>query len=132
MIPKAESQYIEFKLESINAPELAEEIVAFANAEGGEIWLGIDDAGNIEGLSRSFEADVMNICRNNCIPPIRPQYDEVRDSGQVVARITVPKGPDRPYYTSRHRYYIRVGTTKRIASREELVRLFVNGERGAF
>lgn len=31
---------------------------------------------------------------------------------------------DKPYYTSDHKYYIRVGTTKRIASREELLRLF--------
>ncbi|MCK5525109.1 MAG: hypothetical protein KAI83_18430 [Thiomargarita sp.] len=28
------------------------------------------------------------------------------------------------YYTSRNRYYLRVGSTKRIASREKLIRLF--------
>jgi len=33
----AESQYIEFKAESVKAMDLAEEIVAFANSEGGEI-----------------------------------------------------------------------------------------------
>ena len=46
---------------------LAEEIVAFANSEGGEIWLGIDDDGSPSGLSRDYEEDVMNICRTLCI-----------------------------------------------------------------
>jgi len=33
-IPEVESQYIEFKSESVKAMDLAEEIVAFANSEG--------------------------------------------------------------------------------------------------
>ena len=39
-IPQAENQYIEFKTEHVKAAELAEEMIAFANGEGGEIWLG--------------------------------------------------------------------------------------------
>jgi predicted HTH transcriptional regulator len=31
---------------------------------------------------------------------------------------------NKSYYTTDHKYYLRVGTTKRIASREELLRLF--------
>jgi len=124
VIPPAENQHVEFKLEAVSATELAEELVAFANADGGEIWLGVDDAGQPVGLSRSYEQDVMNISRSGCIPPIRPTYETVQSGGMTVARIGVPKGPDRPYYTSRNRYYIRVGSTKRIASREELMRLF--------
>jgi ATP-dependent DNA helicase RecG len=124
MIPKAENQHIEFKLEAVGANELAEEIVGFANAEGGEIWLGVDDNGKPAGLTRNYEPDVMNICRSGCVPPIYPRYETVETEGKKVARIIIPKGPDRPYYTSRNRYYVRVGTTKRIASREELLRLF--------
>jgi ATP-dependent DNA helicase RecG len=123
-IPKAESQYIEFKTEGVQAADLVEEIVAFANSEGGEIWLGMDDEGNIAGLSRSYEEDMMNLCRTACIPPLQPGYEEFEIDGRRVAKITIPRGRDKPYYTSRNRYYIRVGTTKRIASREELLRLF--------
>lgn len=124
MIPERENQYVEFKQESVTASELAEEVVAFANAEGGEIWLGVDDSGRPTGLSRSYDEDVMNICRTGCIPPIHPTYEALTLGGCSVARIGIPKGPDRPYYTSRHRYYVRVGSTKRVASREELLRLF--------
>ena len=123
-IPQSENQYIEFKSERVSAKNLAEEIVAFANAEGGEIWLGIEDDRQITGVSRSYEEDVMNICREGVIPPLRPTYQELEIEGVKVAHVSIAKGVDRPYYTSRNRYFIRVGSTKRIASREELVRLF--------
>lgn len=108
----------------MSTSELAEEMVAFANAEGGEIWLGVDDNGNPVGLSQDWEQSVMNVARSGCIPPMHPRYEPTQERGVTVARITIPKGPDRPYYTSKNRYYIRVGSTKRTASREELVRLF--------
>jgi len=123
-IPSSESPYIEFKRESVKAIDLAEEMIAFANGEGGEIWLGIGDDGIVIGVSRSYEEDVMNICRTSCIPPITVEYQHVHTGEHTVARIVVPKGKDKPYYSSRQKYYIRVGTTKSVASREELLRLF--------
>ena len=123
-IPRSENQYIEFKSERVSAKVLAEEIVAFANAEGGEIWLGVEDDRQITGISRSYEEDVMNICRNGVIPPLQPVYQEMVIEDAKIACIAVPKGVDRPYYTSKNKYYIRVGSTKRIASRAELIRLF--------
>lgn len=88
--------------------------MAFANAEGGEIWLGLADDGTPQGLSRSYEEDVMNICRTAVIPPLQPEYRELRIKDAAVAVITIPKGTDRPYYTSKNRYYVRVGSTKRV------------------
>ena len=125
-IPQAENQYIEFKSEKVSAKTLAEEIVAFANAEGGDIWIGVEDDLRITGISRSYEEDIMNICRSAVIPPLQPAYEEVDSEieGIKIARISIPKGVDRPYYTSKNQYYIRVGSTKRIVSREELIRLF--------
>lgn len=123
-IPRSESQYVEFKSERVSAKELAEEVVAFANGEGGEIWLGIEDNREISGLSRSYEEDVINICRTSVIPPLQPIYEELEFEGKRIARVTIPKGVDRPYYTTKNRYLIRVGSTKRVASREELIRLF--------
>jgi len=124
LIPTTENQYVEFKSEAVKAMDLAEEIVAFANSEGGEIWLGVEDDGTVSGLSRSCEEDVMNICRTSCIPPIVPYYESLEIDGRQVARIGIRKGKDKPYYTVRHKYFIRVGSTKRVASREELLRLF--------
>ena len=125
IIQNGENSYIEFKEEEIKAKELAEEIVAFSNSEGGMILIGVDDEGNIKGVKDDkIEETVMNICRNNCIPHIIPLYEGIEVEGKRIAVITVPKGLNKPYYTADHKYYIRVGTTKRIASKEELLRLF--------
>ena len=113
-IPKTENQHIEFKQEEVSSQSLAEEVVAFANGEGGEIWLGIDDNGKAIGISRSYEEDIMNICRTTVIPPIQSEYEEITVEGEKhnkIACIKINKGIDRPYYTSRNKYYIRVGTT---------------------
>lgn len=125
IIQNGENSYIEFKEESIKAKELAEEIVAFSNSEGGIIVVGVDDEGNIKGVKDDkIEETVMNICRNNCIPYIIPLCESIEVEGKRIAVITVPKGYNKPYYTVDQKYYIRVGTTKRIASKEELLRLF--------
>jgi len=125
IIQNGENSYIEFKEEEIKAKDLAEEIVAFSNSEGGIILIGVDDEGNIKGIKDSkLEETVMNICRNNCIPNVIPLYESIKVDGKTIAIITIPKGLNKPYYTSDHKYYIRVGTTKRIASKEELLRLF--------
>ena len=128
IIQNGENSYIEFKEEEIKAKELAEEIVAFSNSEGGMILIGVDDEGNIKGVKDDkIEETVMNICRNNCIPHIIPLYESIEVEGKRIAVITVPKGLNKPYYTADHKYYVRVGTTKRIASKEELLRLFEAG-----
>jgi len=48
--------------------------------------------------------------------------DIINDKKIVI--LGIPKGLSKPYSTVDNKYYIRVGTTKRIASREELLRLF--------
>ncbi len=125
IINNGENSYIEFKEEGIKAKDLAEEIVAFANSEGGMILIGVDDDGCIKGVSETLiEEKVMNVCRNNCIPHIVPTFESLEIDGKSIAVITINKGLSKPYYTTDHKYYIRVGTTKRIASRKELLRLF--------
>lgn len=125
VIKNGENSYIEFKEEAIKAKDLPEEFVAFANAEGGTVLIGIADDGGIKGVTDSnIEEKIMNICRNNCIPNIIPLYEEIEFNQLKVVVVAISKGLNKPYYTVDNKYYIRVGTTKRIASREELMRLF--------
>ncbi len=125
ILEKGENSYVEFKEEGVKAKDLAEEIIAFANAEGGIILIGVNDGGNITGVTEAnIEEKVMNICRNNCIPNIIPCFEFIKIEDKLVAILTIQKGSNKPYYTIDNKYYIRVGSTKRIASREELLRLF--------
>lgn len=125
LIENGENFYIEFKEEQIKAKDLGEEIVAFANSEGGTILIGVSDDGTIKGVtSKKIEETIMNICRNNVTPNIIPDFHYVNIDNKEVIVLGIPKGLSKPYATVDNKYYIRVGTTKRLASREELLRLF--------
>lgn len=77
-IRNGESSYIEFKLDSVNPNDLAEVFVGFANSDGGKVLLGINDNGDIAGITRNnIEEWVINICQNNCEPGIIPLVETV-------------------------------------------------------
>ena len=88
---EGEGQKVEFKS---RFSDLAKEIVAFANASGGSIFLGISDDGQITGVedSNRLRSQIQDIA-NNCDPriPIRiVPHDRVLE-------IIVPEGSDKPY-----------------------------------
>jgi len=129
MIINGENSGVEFKEEGISTTDLAEEIVAFSNFKGGAILIGVNDEGSILGVERNdLEEWVMNICRDIVKPAIIPYYEQTKmDEGQIVAVVKIDQGVSKPYYVERggrKRYLIRVGSTKREATREELGRLF--------
>ncbi len=125
IINNGENSGVEFKLDDISPPQLAEEIIAFVNFEGGMILLGVDDTGKIQGIKRNkIEEWIMNVCRENVIPGIIPYFEKIKFDDKEIAVIKIPKGVAKPYQTKTGKFLIRVGSTKRLASREELVRLF--------
>lgn len=120
-----EDSYTEFKATLEHPDRIAAEIVALANAEGGKIFFGVDDRGNIVGLTdpQKAERTLINICRQNCIPAVHPLIELVEVNGKIVLVLEV-RGPDRPYKTNKGVYHIRVGSTKREATQRELMRIF--------
>lgn len=122
LIKNGENIYVEFKKE-INK-SFAEEVVSFLNTEGGIILIGIDDKGEVIGINSNLEEIVMNICRDSVIPAIAPTYLEHVYEDKKIALIKIERGNNKPYYTINNKYFIRVGSTKRIATKDELLRLF--------
>ena len=117
---------------SPNAEEFAGELVAFANAEGGVVFLGVDDSGTVMGIPQEkigeVEQWILNIATHNCDPPIRPDLRKVLLPGaggedQRVLLAEVPRGL-YVHRTSGGRYYTRIGSTKRNLTSPELARLF--------
>ena len=57
---------------SPNVEALASELVAFANADGGVVFLGVDDAGRVLGIpaerTDGIERWLTNIATHNCDP----------------------------------------------------------------
>ena len=122
LIKNGENVYVEFKKE-INK-SFAEEVVSFLNTEGGTILIGVDDNGEVVGINKNLEEIIINICRDSVIPAIYPTYLEQVYEGKKIAIINIERGNNKPYYTISNKYYIRVGSTKRIATKDELLKLF--------
>lgn len=130
LIRNGEDSTLEFKRDNISNYDLAKELVAFLNLEGGTVLLGVEDDGRIAGTTRErIEEWVSEICRVKIEPPVIPLFSWARNAepGRHVLAIRVTLGPDKPYariHNHRKTYYIRVGDASREASREELERLF--------
>ncbi len=126
LIRQGENASLEFKREEVRAEGIAKEMVAFANRDGGTLLLGIADDGTIQGLSgeKNYEEWIANIARNNVIPSICTDFSLILVDERKIAVIIIPKGKDRPYQTTDGKYLIRVGTTNRVATQPELLRLF--------
>lgn len=117
---------------SPNTEDMAGEMVAFANAEGGVVFLGVDDAGIVRGLPEARLADieswVINVATNNCDPPLRPLIRRERlplpgGAEAMVMLVEIRRGL-YVHSTSSGRHYWRVGSTKQILTGAPLARLF--------
>ena len=76
-----------------------------------------------------IEECVSELCRVKIEPPILPLLSWARnvEPGRHVLAVRVTAGPDQPYarvHQGRKGYFIRVGSTSREASREELERMY--------
>ncbi|TAL46703.1 MAG: transcriptional regulator [Methylovulum sp.] len=132
IIANGENSGVEFKRDDIRPEQLAKEIVALANFQGGRVILGVEDDGNITGVQRAnLEEWVMNILRDKVHPLILPFYEEIKlDGERTVAVITFPQGISKPYVLrdgGAEKIYIRVGSTSQLATREQQMRLFEVG-----
>ena len=77
IISNGENSGVEFKRDDIKPEQLAKEIVAFANFEGGRILLGVEDDGSITGLQRENPQEwVLNVFRDKVHPQLIHFYDE--------------------------------------------------------
>ena len=103
----------------------AEEIVAFANASGGSLLLGVADNGSIEGMSREeldiVERRVTEICRDSIKPTLAVEiYREQLDDRAFVV-VVVPPGYAQHEYDGRS--HIRIGSSRRLMTSDERLRL---------
>jgi len=126
LIEGGENSAVEFKTADVNVDSLSREMVAFSNTNGGVILLGVEDGGKITGLppGKNFEEWTANIARNNVIPALFFDYYEFELDNKKIALLNIPKGKDKPYQTLKHQFLIRVGSTNRITTQSELMRLF--------
>ncbi|MBL4684175.1 MAG: ATP-binding protein, partial [Nannocystaceae bacterium] len=81
LLRNGEDSTVEFKRDDVQNHDLAKELVAFLNLEGGTILLGVEDDGIISGTTRDrLEEWTSELCRTKIEPPIVPLLSWVRDA----------------------------------------------------
>jgi len=130
LIANGENSGVEFKRDDVRPEQLAKEIVALANLQGGKLLIGVEDDGRISGIqSANLEMWIIDTVFGHYVHPmILPFYEEVdMGDGRRVAVVTIAPGTAKPYVlrrNGREDIYVRVGSVSKHASREQQLALF--------
>lgn len=92
-----ESERIEYKSQMIE--DLYREVIAFANSNGGVIYIGIDDQGNLTGIDNVDETytRITNGIRDAIAPDVTMFVRYILQDNKVI-QIEVGEGSYKPYY----------------------------------
>ena len=94
-LPTRESLTVEFKSDRRRLPDtdLVETVVCLANAEGGELWLGVEGDGRPTGLHIEHQqlAGLAGLVAARTSPSLAVTVTKVALGGVAVAHIAVPK-----------------------------------------
>lgn len=119
-----ETENIEFKLQFTD--EIYKEVIAFANTDGGVIYIGIDNDGNAVGIDNVDEnyTRITNGIRDAIMPDVTMFVKYTIQENRVV-RITVGEGSYKPYYLKAKGLkpsgvFVRQGTSSVSASLEQI------------
>jgi len=121
LLEQGEGQSVEFEKSIPAEDDIARELVAFSNADGGKIIYGIDDKNkHLIGVNidSNFENWIKDIGKNHCTPAITPTVEIIEKNDKKIALVIVPEGVDKPY-RSDEICYIRDGNLSRPAKENE-------------
>ena len=128
-----ESENIEFKAKL--SDEIYKEVIAFANTDGGTIYIGVDDEGNVIGLENVDDSytRLTNGIRDAIQPDVTRFIRYVLQEDKVI-RIEVGEGSYKPYYLKSkglkpNGVYVRQGASSAPAS-QELIRKMIKDTDG--
>lgn len=114
ILQEGEGYKVEFKESFKN---IDKDIVAFANSQGGRIFIGITDDKRLKGvkISNKLKSQVYDIARN-CDSSIKINVNEFKN----ILIIEVKEGLDKPYKCS-HGFFLRIGPNSQKLTRNEIL-----------
>ena len=98
-----ESETIELKEKVVD--EIKKEIIAFANCDGGKLYIGVRDDGTVMGLSDpdGVSLQISNMVRDAIKPDVTMflHYETMEVDGREIVAVDIQRGTDRPYYLAK-------------------------------
>lgn len=98
-----ESETVELK--SVMVDDIKKEIIAFANCEGGKLYIGVQDDGVVVGVDDPDKTalQISNMVRDAIKPDITMflHYETITEDGKKIVSVDVQRGTERPYYIAK-------------------------------
>ncbi len=98
-----ESETIELKEAVVD--DIKKEIIAFANCDGGKLYIGVRDDGTVVGLDDpdSVSLQISNMVRDAIKPDVTMflHYKTIEENGKEIVAVDIQRGTDRPYYLAK-------------------------------
>lgn len=93
-VPEKESLVVEFKsdLKLLSDSELVEAIIGMTNTDGGTLYLGVEDNGNVTGVHKKHadEIGVAALIANKTVPSLAVRAEIIDEENVDVLKIEVP------------------------------------------
>lgn len=131
LLERGPGQLLEF-VPHPRANKLAELLVAFANADGGTLLLGLDSQGRVveEEMAEDVEPLLMR-AQGQCKPPVPVEWSTIDFEGSAIAVVNVARSSEVHALTD-GRVLIRSGPNNRILVEEHIRRLATTRSVGNF
>ena len=85
--------------------EIKKEIIAFANCDGGKLYIGVQDDGTVIGVDDpdSVSLQISNMIRDAIKPDVTMflHYKTMEEDGKEIVAVDIQRGTDRPYYLAK-------------------------------
>ena len=132
MISKIEDKRNEFKMKLTD--DLEKEVIAFLNTEGGNLFIGIDDKGNITNNIKNIDLlqrTIKDRIKDNIRPSTLGLFDVVvnEKNNKKYIQIIIARGNERPYYINGmgmtpDSCFMRIGSSIQSMNMETILNLF--------
>ncbi len=135
IISSGETSKVQFKRELDSNDAMAAELIAFSNAKGGKIFIGVEDkTGELIGLNADQIRRYNQLLANIANDMIKPQVfiftevinvSEDVESGKKILVVEISEGISKPYKDKNGAVWLKQGSDKRrLTDNNELIRLF--------
>ena len=101
LIAQGEGETLEFKKKTTHPHRISRTLASLANTRGGQVLVGVDDAGRVVGVRDAEEERFMlrEAAQHYLDPPLTDlTFSEIEDeAGRVVLVVQVPASPHKPH-----------------------------------
>jgi len=127
-----------YEIEKIYVDGIYKEVIAFANTDGGTIFVGVNDKGEPVGLENADDTytRITNGIRDAILPDVTIFVNYTLEENQII-RIEVGEGSYKPYYLRSKGLkpsgvYVRQGTSSVQASQEKIRQMIKDADGDVF